>query len=170
MENNGTSQDIWDYPANRNKFPGEELAKYRGQYVAFSLDGKRILASGPDRQSLSQEMVKLNLPHDQVVVDYIEGEGTSEAEWEQAAALFHQETASEPNGPPPPPPDIRDYSVNRSQFPLEELARYAGLHVAFSPDGKRILASGPDRQSLRKELHKQGIHPSQVVHSYVDPL
>ena len=159
--------DLSEYNENRWKFPLEEQEKYAGLQVAFSLDGKRIVASGANRQILQQELIKQNLRSDQVVISYIDGPPGSEAD-EWASFDSHQDMAIETNSLPPP--DIRDYSENRRHFPLEELAKYAGLHVAFSPDGKHILASGPDRQAVRQELRKRGIHPSQVVHSYVDPL
>jgi hypothetical protein len=38
--------DYGTYEENQRRFPQEELNKYAGQYVAFSLDGARILASG----------------------------------------------------------------------------------------------------------------------------
>jgi hypothetical protein len=44
------------YNENRNKFPEEQLEPYAGQWVAFSLDGTRILAAGKD---LEEAMAKL---------------------------------------------------------------------------------------------------------------
>jgi hypothetical protein len=39
----------WDqHVKNRNAFPYEELLKYEGQNVAWSLDGSRILAGAAD--------------------------------------------------------------------------------------------------------------------------
>jgi hypothetical protein len=66
------------------------------------------------------------------------------------------------------PPDLSTYETNRAKFPLEELAKYAGKFVAFSPDGTRILASGSTRAEVEKKLEAAGIHPSQVVGSYID--
>ena len=40
--------DINEFRRNQKRFPPEELAKYNGQYVAWSLDGLRILAADPD--------------------------------------------------------------------------------------------------------------------------
>jgi hypothetical protein len=169
MDQNGqTVPDIRDYPANRNKFPVEELAKYAGQYIAFSLDGKHLMASGANTDMLVQELLRQNIPLDQVVIDHLDGENDEEA-WE-IPSFYRQEWEQEKSNPPLPPPDLRHYSENRRHFPLEELAKYAGLYVAFSPDGKSILASGPNRLALHQELRKRGIHPSQVVHSYIDPL
>ncbi len=66
------------------------------------------------------------------------------------------------------PPDLSHYEENRSKFPLEELAKYAGKHVAFSPDGTRILASGESMEEVEEKLVAAGINPSQVVGSYID--
>jgi hypothetical protein len=66
------------------------------------------------------------------------------------------------------PPDLSHYEENRRKFPLEELARYAGKHIAFSPDGTRIVASGATEEELEVALQAAGIHFSQVVWSYVD--
>jgi hypothetical protein len=70
----------------------------------------------------------------------------------------------------PPMPDLREFDRNRALFPLEELDRYAGQHVAFSPDGKNILASGADIDEVDRKLGEAGIHFSQVVHDYIDPI
>jgi Family of unknown function (DUF5678) len=67
------------------------------------------------------------------------------------------------------PPDLSHYEENRSKFPLDELAKYWGKHVAFSPDGTRIVASGDSIDEVLDQLEAAGIHFSQVVHSYVDP-
>ncbi len=63
-----------------------------------------------------------------------------------------------------------DYYENRRNFPREEILRYAGKHIAFSLDGKRILASGKTDEEMERALVEAGIDPSQVVGSYVDPL
>jgi hypothetical protein len=73
------------------------------------------------------------------------------------------------NGERLEPPELRLYEENRSKFPLDELAKYAGKHVAFSPDGTRIVASGESIEEVEEQLMAAGIDPSQVVGSYVDP-
>lgn len=72
------------------------------------------------------------------------------------------------NGERLEPPDLSHYEENRCKFPLEELAKYGGKHVAFSPDGTRIVASGETEEELEAALRSAGIHFSQVVFSYVD--
>jgi hypothetical protein len=69
----------------------------------------------------------------------------------------------------PEPLDLSHYEENRSNFPLDELAKYAGKHVAFSPDGARIVASGDTEEELDNALEAAGIPFNQVVYSYVDP-
>jgi len=66
------------------------------------------------------------------------------------------------------PPDSSLYEANRAAFPQEELAKYPGQFVAISPDGTRILAHGGTWAELWKRLEATGIHPSQVVDSYID--
>ena len=72
------------------------------------------------------------------------------------------------NGERLEPPDLRHYEENRRKFPLEELAKYWGKHVAFSPDGTRIVASGDSLDEVVETLSAAGIHFSQVVHAYID--
>ncbi len=67
------------------------------------------------------------------------------------------------------PPDLSHYEENRSKFPLDELAKYAGKHVAFTPDGTRILASADTWEELDVLLDAAGIPLSQAVHEYVEP-
>jgi hypothetical protein len=73
------------------------------------------------------------------------------------------------NGERLEPPDLSHYEENRSKFPLEELAKYWGKHVAFSPDGTRIVASADTWEELDEVLDAAGIEVSQVVHSYIPP-
>ena len=72
------------------------------------------------------------------------------------------------NGEQLEPPDLSHYEENRSKFPLDELAKYAGKHIAFSPDGTRIVASGDSFDEVVEKLQAAGIDVSQVVHSYID--
>jgi glucose/arabinose dehydrogenase len=67
------------------------------------------------------------------------------------------------------PPDLSHYEENRRKFPLDELAKYWGKYVAFSPDGKRIVASGDSLDAVLEQLQAAGVHFSQVVHAYIDP-
>jgi hypothetical protein len=73
------------------------------------------------------------------------------------------------NGNRPDPPDISLFFQNRPHFPKDELQRYAGLHVAWSPDGLRILASGETMEAVEQQLIAAGIDPSQVIGDFVSP-
>lgn len=68
------------------------------------------------------------------------------------------------------PPDLRSFETNRGKMPPELLLPYAGLFIAWSPDGTRVLASGESRSKVDEKLAAAGIHFSQVVHDYIDPL
>jgi hypothetical protein len=63
--------------------------------------------------------------------------------------------------------DMQQFLVNRSQFPPEELAQYAGKHVAWSPDGTRILASDDDPLRLDAVVQALGYDPAETVFSFV---
>jgi Family of unknown function (DUF5678) len=69
----------------------------------------------------------------------------------------------------PEPFDWSKHEENRSKFPLDELAKYAGKHIAFDLDGTHILASGDTIEEVEQQLEAAGIDPSRVVGSYVDP-
>ncbi|HZY90852.1 MAG TPA: hypothetical protein VFE78_38865 [Gemmataceae bacterium] len=61
------------YEQNRAKFPLDELAKYAGQYVAFSLDGTRILAGADTREGVEEKLVAAGVDPSRVVGSYIDG-------------------------------------------------------------------------------------------------
>jgi hypothetical protein len=63
--------------------------------------------------------------------------------------------------------DMQQFIRNRNAFPLEELARYAGRYVAWSPDGTRILASDADELELDATLRAAGHDTSEVLVSFV---
>lgn len=58
---------------NTNRFPRDELARYAGKYVAWSLDGTRILASGDDYEALYRNVFAAGLRASQVVQSYLPG-------------------------------------------------------------------------------------------------
>jgi hypothetical protein len=65
------------YEQNRAKFPLDELAKYAGQYVAFSLDGTRILASADTMEAVDEKLVAAGIDPSRVVGSYIDEPGIS---------------------------------------------------------------------------------------------
>lgn len=62
-----------------------------------------------------------------------------------------------------------EHFENRRNFPPQELARYAGRHIAWSWDGTRVLAGGETMEAVERELQVQGIDPTRVVFDYVVP-
>jgi hypothetical protein len=56
-----------------------------------------------------------------------------------------------------------DFRHNRARFPREELAKYCGQWVAFSPDGCWIVASGETLQGLEERLAAAGQDPQRLV-------
>lgn len=64
------------YRENRDKFPADQLRQYEGQWVAFSADGGRVVASAP---SISEVAVQLQSAREalrNVVFEHIETEST----------------------------------------------------------------------------------------------
>jgi hypothetical protein len=57
----------------------------------------------------------------------------------------------------------RQFLANRATFPVEELAKYAGCWVAWSPDGTRVAASAPGPEFLDALLEANGYDPAQCV-------
>jgi hypothetical protein len=59
---------------NRSLFPVAELARYRGQWVAFSMDGRRILASAAALGELDARLVELGEDPEKVALEFIDFE------------------------------------------------------------------------------------------------
>jgi hypothetical protein len=62
------------YRENRAKFPLAELAKYQGQWVAFSLDGARIIASSEDLGTLDKLIIDAGENPEQVALERMDRE------------------------------------------------------------------------------------------------
>ncbi len=56
---------------------------------------------------------------------------------------------------------------NRQQFPLQELMKYAGKYVAWSPDGTRIIACDEDEERLDQAMIAGGHDPAEVLVSFI---
>ena len=61
-----------------------------------------------------------------------------------------------------------NFHENNLHIAQEELDKYLGRHVAYSWDGKHIVASGIDYDDLARNVEAAGLNPSQVVWGYVD--
>jgi hypothetical protein len=64
--------DLGTYHKNRCAFPLEKLIPYEGKYVAWNLDGTRIIASGDTEEEVSDQLAAAGIGLDQVVGDYID--------------------------------------------------------------------------------------------------
>jgi hypothetical protein len=64
--------ELSEYEKNREKFTTEQLAPYDGQWVAFSMDGKRIVAAAPDLFALDQKVVALGENPEEVGLEFID--------------------------------------------------------------------------------------------------
>jgi hypothetical protein len=59
--------------------------------------------------------------------------------------------------------DLEQFILNRNAFSHEELARMAGKHVAWSPDGLRILACDEDPLIVIAAIRAAGYDPGEVL-------
>jgi len=57
---------------------------------------------------------------------------------------------------------LEQFVRNRNAFPADELGRYSGQHVAWSPDGTRILASDPDPLKVLAAVRALGYDPAET--------
>ena len=57
----------------------------------------------------------------------------------------------------------RRFLANRAVFPAEELAKYAGEWVAWSPDGSRVAVSAASPEMLDSLLRACGEDPACCV-------
>jgi hypothetical protein len=64
--------------------------------------------------------------------------------------------------------DGERYQDGLNSIPDEVYFQFAGKHVALTPDGTRILASGDSYEELDSKLEEMGINVSAVVHDYFD--
>lgn len=63
--------------------------------------------------------------------------------------------------------DMREFLKNRNQYSPAELERYAGTYIAWSPDGKRIIASDTDPMKVVAAVRSSGYDPEECVLSSV---
>jgi hypothetical protein len=61
-----------EYFENWRTFPIDELVKYEDQYIAWSWDGSRILASDPDRDELDRKLEAAGIDPSRVVHEYVD--------------------------------------------------------------------------------------------------
>lgn len=59
--------DMYEFDKNRAAFPPEDLIPYRGMYVVWSPDGKRIIASDKDPLKLDEMVTEQGYDLSEVV-------------------------------------------------------------------------------------------------------
>lgn len=59
--------------------------------------------------------------------------------------------------------DTKEFQANRARFSWEELRKYDGRWVAFSGDGRRIVASHEDLLQLDALIRAAGEDPENVA-------
>jgi hypothetical protein len=67
-----------------------------------------------------------------------------------------------------PLPELTEYEENRRKFTLEQLGPYDQQWVAFSLDGKRIVAAAPDLADTDRKVVEAGEDPENVGYEFVD--
>jgi hypothetical protein len=63
--------DTITFNRNRDAFPQEELQKYWGRHVAWSLDGTRILADGASAGEVYARLDELGVPPGTTVASFV---------------------------------------------------------------------------------------------------
>ncbi len=90
-----------------------------------------------------------------------------------APAFRREDSSSGPRQPQGPKtgPDfgekMRAFREGRAQFPRADLANHVGEWVAFSADGRRLLAAAADLLDLERHLVRVGIDAREVVFEQV---
>ena len=73
FEVRGASVITQEYRNNRARFPHADLVPYQGSWVAFSGDGKRILARGETVEQLEQQIAANVGSNQNVVMEWLPG-------------------------------------------------------------------------------------------------
>lgn len=66
-----TKASIVEFQKNRPNFPDIELDKYEGQWVAFSMDAKHILASGETLEDLIECAKSAGVDMQEVAIEHV---------------------------------------------------------------------------------------------------
>jgi hypothetical protein len=62
-----------EYRTNRARFPQSALVEHRGSWVAFSADGRRIVASGETVAQLEEQLATVGEEARGVVLEWVTG-------------------------------------------------------------------------------------------------
>jgi hypothetical protein len=61
-----------EHDANREKIPPEEIDRFRGQYVAYSWEGDRVIAGALSEGELRQQLLAAGIDPQRVVFSYVD--------------------------------------------------------------------------------------------------
>ncbi len=71
-ENNSIPDfDGWNFSVNVNRIPEDVVSQHAGKYVAYSLDGTQILASGQDDEEVDKKLTAAGIDPSRVVHGYV---------------------------------------------------------------------------------------------------
>lgn len=73
--NRKAEPDRWLYVENRAKFLPEDLLPYADRWVAWSVDGSKIVAHHEDLVEVARTVETLGLTREEVIFDFIVPEG-----------------------------------------------------------------------------------------------
>lgn len=62
-----------EYRINRAQFPQAELLKHQGTWVAFSADGRQIVARGATVEQVEQQIASIRENDNNVVLEWLSG-------------------------------------------------------------------------------------------------
>jgi hypothetical protein len=149
--------DIDEFNKNRAAFPIEELLRYRGQYIAWSPDGIRIIASDPDGLKLDDTVRALGYDPAQILFSLVPDE----------EGIYIEEIRVPSPRRGAPILDLSQFYKNQSAYPPEDLLQYRGQYIAWSPDGSRVIGNDRDMSRLIAMIRESGYDPSQTLISTV---
>jgi len=151
--------DMYEFDKNRAAFPPEELLQYRGKYIAWSPDGKRIIASDEDGIRLDDIVQELGYDPSELVFSSVPDADiiliTGPMDQRDRRSAGRQIL------------DLCQFDKNRAAFPPEQLLQYGGKYIAWGPDGKPIVASDEDPLKLDDIVKELGYDPSVLLISWV---
>jgi hypothetical protein len=64
--------ELRTYSENRSQVPTADVARYAGQYVAWSLDGRHIFGHAVDSELLEKQLAGAGIDPEAVVIGYID--------------------------------------------------------------------------------------------------
>jgi hypothetical protein len=149
--------DWQEFDKNRAAFPLEELLAYRGQFIAWSPDGTRIIASDKDGIKLDDTVRALGYDPAELTFSSVP----------DAEGLLIEPVIPFRNSKGRASLDLCQFDKNRLAFPPEELVQYRGQYIAWSPDGSRIIASDEDDGRLYASIEELGYDPAEILVSPV---